>query len=60
MPFPACSSWQLLHQPPPGVAISDVDMFADACVLYQRRDGRPAVSVLRLSVPGDSQQFVTS
>ena len=51
---PAGRSWRLLHEPPPGVAITDVDVFAGSVVLCERRQGRPAVSVLRFDTAGQS------
>lgn len=40
--------WQLLYESPTGTTISDMDMFAEHCVLYERRHGRPAASIVSL------------
>lgn len=47
------SAWRLLHRPPPGVAITDVDVFSNSIALYERRAGRPAITVLRFGNTGD-------
>ena len=36
-----------------GVAIEDIDMFAGYCLLHERHDGLPALSILRLP-PSDA------
>ena len=39
-------AWQPLVPEREGVAIEDVDVFQGAVVLYERHEGRPAVTVL--------------
>ncbi|GAB4817005.1 hypothetical protein N2152v2_004051 [Parachlorella kessleri] len=39
-------AWQLLVPEREGVALEDMDVFQGAVVLYERREGRPAVAVL--------------
>ena len=41
-----CRQWQTLVPARPGVTIEDMSMFERCCVLYERNQGRPAISIL--------------
>lgn len=45
---PEISNWQTVVPERPGVAVTDMDIFATHAVLYERHEGRPGVSLLPL------------
>ena len=57
---PCSAHWRPLVPERPGTAIEDLEVYASHAVLYERQQGRPAVSVLNLLAQGskaaESQQ----
>eukprot|EP00878_Enallax_costatus_P038955 GHUV01044459.1.p1 GENE.GHUV01044459.1~~GHUV01044459.1.p1 ORF type:complete len:505 (+),score=167.38 GHUV01044459.1:538-2052(+) len=49
-------NWQLLVAERPDVAVTDLDVFDSGIVLHERLAGRPALTLLRLSVEPQSVQ----
>lgn len=45
---PGMTNWQMAVPQRPGITITDMNVFATHAVLYERHQGRPAVSLLRL------------
>ena len=52
---PGMANWQTAVPQRPGIAITDMGVFAAHAVLYERHQGRPAVSLLRLPLKDYSQ-----
>jgi len=48
-------SWQVVVSERSDVVLEGMDMFSSACVLYERRNGSPAVSVVHL--PDEGERF---
>lgn len=46
--LPGCRHWGALLPERPGVTIEDIDVFAGRCLIHERHDGQPALSILRL------------
>ena len=54
----ACRHWRPLVPERAGIAIENIDVFAGYCLLQERHDGRPALSILSLPPPDAPGQGV--